>query len=75
MLIMGEKNMAIKRIKLNYMPAVSETPPIGKITIPSGHIEALDRVIEQKIRQSEKECVINMETVRKYIVRSAICYG
>lgn len=65
----GEKNMAIKRVKLDYMSAVSETPPVGKITIPSSHIEELDRAIRQKVRQNEAERAASMEAASRYIVR------
>lgn len=45
--------MAIKRVKLNYMSAVSKTPPVGKTVIPSSHMEELDRAIRQKVRQND----------------------
>lgn len=61
--------MAIKRVKLNYMPAVSKTPSIGKISVSSSHMEALDRDIRQKVRQNEAERVASMEVVGKFMVR------
>lgn len=61
--------MAIERVKLNYMSAVSKTPPVGKIIIPSSHIEELDRAIRQKVRQNEAERAASTEIASRYIVR------
>lgn len=61
--------MALRRVKLNYMSAVPNTPPIGKIAIPSSHMEELDRAIRQKVRQNEAERAASMEVAGKYIVR------
>ena len=61
--------MAIKRVKLNYMPAVSQTPSKGKIVVPAGHMEELDRTIKQKVRQNEAERVASIEAAGRYIVR------
>ena len=44
-------NTPIKRVKLNYMPAVSKTPPVGKITVHSSEMEKLDRSIREKCEQ------------------------
>lgn len=44
----------IKRVKLNYMPAVSSTKPCGKIIISSSDLEQLSRVIAQKVCQNER---------------------
>lgn len=60
--------MAIKRVKLNYMSAVSKTPPVGEITIPSSHMEELDRAIRQKVSQNEAERAASMEAVERCIV-------
>lgn len=61
--------MAIKRVKLNYMSAVSETPPAGKVAVPSSHMEDLDRAIKQKVRQNEAERAASMEVAGRYTVR------
>ncbi len=61
--------MAIKRVKLNYMSAVSKTPPEDTIVIPSSHMEELDRAIRQKVRQNEAERAASVETAGKYVVR------
>ena len=45
--------MAIKRVKINYLSAVSKTPPVDRIAVPSSHMEELDRAIRQKVRQNE----------------------
>ncbi len=61
--------MAIKRVKLNYISAVSKTPPAEKVVIPGSHMEELDRTIRQKIRQNEAERAAGMEAASRYIVR------
>lgn len=61
--------MAIKRVKLNYMSTVSKTPPVGKIIVPSSHMEELDRAIRQKVRQNEAERAASMEIASRYTVR------
>lgn len=61
--------MAIQRVKLNYMSAVSKTPSAGKIVIPSSHMEELDRAIRQKVMQNEAERAASMEVASRYIVR------
>lgn len=53
--------MAIKRAKLNYMPAVPKTPPAGKIVVPSRHMEKLDRAILEKVRQNEAKRIASIE--------------
>lgn len=66
---MGEMAMAIERVKLNYKSAVSKTPPIGRIVIPSSHMEELDRAVRQKVRQNEAERAAGVEAAGRYIVR------
>lgn len=61
--------MAIKKVKLNYMSAVSKTPPVKKIPVSSSRMEELDRAIRQKIRQNEAERAASMEVAGRYIVR------
>lgn len=61
--------MAIKKVKLNYMTAVEKIPPVKKVTVPSSHIEELDRDIKQKVRQNEAERVASMDVAGQYMVR------
>lgn len=61
--------MAIKKVKLNYMSAVSKTPPVKKIPVSSSRIEELNRAIRQKIRQNEVERDASMEVAGQYTVR------
>lgn len=61
--------MAIKKVKLNYMSAVSKTPPVKKIPVSSSRMEELDRAIRQKIRQNEAERAASIEVAGRYTVR------
>lgn len=61
--------MAIKRVKLNYMSAVSKTPPVQKIAVSSSRMEELDRAIRKKIRQNEAERAASIEVAGRYTVR------
>lgn len=45
--------MAIKKVKLNYMSAVSRKPPVAKIKVSSEKMEELNRAVKEKIRQNE----------------------
>lgn len=59
----------MKRVELKYMSAVSTTPPIERVTIPSSHLEELGKVIRQKVRQNEAERAASMEVASRYVVR------
>lgn len=61
--------MSIKKAKLNYMSAVSNTPPVALVAVPSSHMEELDRAIRQKVRQNEAEHIASIETIGKLRVR------
>lgn len=61
--------MAIKRVKINYLSAVSKTPPVNRIAVPSSHMEELDRAIRQKVRQNEAERAASIEAAGRYTVR------
>lgn len=61
--------MAIKRVKLNYRSAVSNTAPVETIPVSSSRIEELDRAIRQKVRQNEAERVASIEVAGRYTVR------
>ena len=60
--------MAIKKVKLNYMSAVSKTPPMKKIPVSSSRMEELDRTIRQKISQNKAERAASMEVAEQYTV-------
>lgn len=47
-----ENNSTFKKVKLNYMPAVSRTPPKAKIKVSSAKMEELDKAIIEKTRQT-----------------------
>ena len=49
---MSEKKTPIKKVKLNYMSAVSRTPPKAKIKVSSAKIEELNKAIIEKTRQN-----------------------
>lgn len=60
--------MAIKKVKLNYMSAVSKTPPMKKILVSSSRMEELDKAIRLKIRQNEAERVASIKIAEQYMV-------
>ncbi len=47
-----ENNIPIKKVKLNYMSAVSHAPPKVKIAVSSAKMEELDRTIKEKTSQN-----------------------
>ena len=51
---MSEKanNTPIKKVKINYMSAVSHTPPKARIPVSSAKMEELDRAIREKTGQN-----------------------
>lgn len=53
--------MAIRRVKLNYMSAVSQPVPVKKIPVSSSRMEELDSAIRKKIRQNEAERAASVE--------------
>lgn len=61
--------MAIKKVKLNYMSAVSMTAPVEKIPVSSSRMEELDRAIRKKIRHNEAEQAASIEAASRYLVR------
>lgn len=61
--------MAIKKVKLNYMPVVVRNKPAEKTIVPGSHIDALNRSIKQKVRQNEAERAASMEAAGRYMVR------
>jgi hypothetical protein len=61
--------MAIKRQKLNYMSAVSKTPPVERIPVSSSCMEELGKSIRQKVRQNEAERAASIEAAGRYTVR------
>ncbi len=61
--------MAIKKVKLNYMSAVSKITPVKKCKVSGSRVEDLDRTIRQKLRQNEAERAAGMEIAGRYTVR------
>ena len=47
-----ENNIPIKKVKLNYMSAVSHTPHKARIVVSSAKMEELDRAIREKTSQN-----------------------
>lgn len=45
----------IKKVKLNYMSAVSRTSPKAQIPVSSAKMEELDRAIREKIEHNKSE--------------------
>lgn len=50
-----DRNTPIKKVELNYMSAVTHTPPVQKIPVSSSKIEELDMAIRKKIEQNKKQ--------------------
>lgn len=61
--------MAMKRVKLNYVSAVSKTPPVERVAVSSSHMEVLNQAIRQKVRQNEAERAASIEAAGRYTVR------
>lgn len=61
--------MAIKKVKLNYVPAISRTPSVKVRRVSSSRLRNLDRVIQQKARQNEAERVASLEAAGRYTVQ------
>ena len=51
----------IKKVELNYMSAVSRTPPKARIPVSSACMEELDRAIRQKTKQNINKNYKNRE--------------
>ena len=47
-----QNNSTFKKVKLNYMHAVSRTPPKAKIKVSSAKMEELNKAIIEKTRQN-----------------------
>ena len=47
-----ENNIPIKKVKLNYISAVSHAPPKARIAVSSAKMEELDRAIRKKTSQN-----------------------
>lgn len=52
---MTENKTTIKRVKLNYMQAVSHTPPVNRIPVSSARMEELDMAIKEKTKQNKNQ--------------------
>lgn len=58
----------IKKVKLNYVQAVTTTKPVARIPVPSSHMEELDRSIRNKCEQNARRRIQGEDTVKNYIV-------
>jgi len=68
---MSEKNSTpIKKVKLNYMSAVSRTPPKARIPVSSVCMEELDRAIRQKTKQNTDQFNIARDNFQDDVVKS-----
>lgn len=47
-----ENGTSINKVKLNYMSAVSRTPPKARIPVSSARMEELDKAIREKTKQN-----------------------
>ena len=47
-----QNNSTLKRVKLDYMSAVSSTPPKAKIKVSSAKMEELNKSVIEKTRQN-----------------------
>ena len=54
---MSEKKTPIKKVKLNYMSAVSRTPPKARIPVSSARMEELDKAIREKTKQIQTNSI------------------
>lgn len=61
--------MAIKKAKLNYVSAVSHTPPAVKIPVSSKHMIELNASIKQKVKQNHWEQIESEKIANQYVVR------
>ncbi len=69
----------IKKVELNYRPATNVATDNQSIlnwieeskisyVVPASHINSLDKSIQQKVGQNEKERRANYETIKNFIV-------
>lgn len=61
--------MAIKRVQLDYRPAVEKRPPERTIPIPANEWERLDKGIKQKTENNAQQMEIAQKKADQYLVR------
>ena len=61
-----QNNSTFKKVKLNYMHAVSRTPPKAKIKVSSAKMEELNKAIIEKTRQNN--AVFNAAAIKSGII-------
>ena len=69
---MSEKanNTPIKKVELNYMSAVSHTPPKARIPVSSARMEELDKAIREKTKQNTDQFNMARENFQDDVVKS-----
>lgn len=67
---MSEKKTPIKKVKLNYMSAVSRTPPKARIPVSSARMEELDKAIRKKTKQNTDQFNMARENFQDDVVKS-----
>ena len=68
---MSEKanNTSIKKVKLNYMSAVSRTPPKARIPVSSARMEELDKAIREKTKQNTDQFNMARDNFKDAVVK------
>lgn len=68
---MSEKanNTSIKKVKLNYMSAVSRTPPKARIPVSSACMEELDKAIREKTIQNTAQFNMARDNFKDDVVK------
>lgn len=59
----------IKKVGLNYMSAVSRTPPKARIPVSSTCMEELDRTIRQKTKQNTAQFNMARDNFKDDVVK------
>lgn len=68
---MSEKNSTpINKVKLNYMSAVSRTPPKARIPVSSARMEELDKAIREKTKQNTDQFNMARDNFQDDVVKS-----
>lgn len=67
---MSEKKTPIKKVKLNYMSAVSRTPPKARIPVSSACMEELDKTIREKTKKNTDQFNMARDNFQDDVVKS-----
>ena len=62
--------MALKKVKLNYMSAITHIEPKAKIKVSSAKMEELDRSIKEKTRQNNSDFNVGRDNLKDNIYYS-----